>query len=111
LYASRRNAQNHLWCEWPLDGERQNLGGTIAAEVEPIENWLELESGLSTLAAAGHTEISAEFGRNLDLAHYQFDSVQCPRGDQEAISVLRLRAIRYNRESGNTVIELNRIPE
>jgi len=46
--------------EWPVNGERPNFGGTFAAEVEPIENWLELEFGLSTLATAGHTEISGD---------------------------------------------------
>jgi hypothetical protein len=46
--------------EWPFNGERPNFGGTIAAEVEPIENWLELEYGLSALAAAGHTEVSSD---------------------------------------------------
>jgi hypothetical protein len=46
--------------EWPFNGERPNFGGTIAAEIEPIENWLELEFGLSTLATAGHTELSAD---------------------------------------------------
>jgi hypothetical protein len=44
--------------EWPLNGERSNLGGTMAVEVTPIENWLELEFGFSTLATAGHTELS-----------------------------------------------------
>jgi hypothetical protein len=46
--------------EWPLAGERPNFGGTIAGEVEPIENWLELEFGFTTLATAGHTELSAD---------------------------------------------------
>jgi hypothetical protein len=46
--------------EWPFDSERPNFGGTIAAEIEPIENWLELEFGLSTLATAGYTEASSD---------------------------------------------------
>ncbi len=46
--------------EWPLNGERPNFGGTVALEVEPIENWLELEFGLSTLATAGHTDLSGD---------------------------------------------------
>jgi Bacterial SH3 domain len=46
--------------EWPVNGERPNFGGTFAAEIEPIENWLELEFGLSTLATAGHTELSGD---------------------------------------------------
>jgi uncharacterized protein YraI len=46
--------------EWPLSGEHPNFGGTIAGEIEPIENWLELEFGLSTLATAGDTELSGD---------------------------------------------------
>jgi hypothetical protein len=46
--------------EWPLDGERPNFGGTIAVEMTPIEDWLELEFGLSTLATTGHTELSGD---------------------------------------------------
>jgi hypothetical protein len=46
--------------EWPLNDEHPNFGGAIAAEVEPIENWLELEFSLSTLATAGHTELSGD---------------------------------------------------
>jgi hypothetical protein len=46
--------------EWPLNGERPNFGGTIAAEIEPIENWLELEFGLAALATTGHTELSGD---------------------------------------------------
>ena len=46
--------------EWPLNGERPNFGGTIAAEIEPIENWLELEFGLSALGTSGHSELSGD---------------------------------------------------
>jgi Bacterial SH3 domain len=46
--------------EWPLNGERPNLGGTIAAEIEPIENWLELEFGFTTLSTTGYTELSSD---------------------------------------------------
>jgi Bacterial SH3 domain len=46
--------------EWPLNGERPNFGGTIAGEVEPIENWLELEAGFTTLGTSGQTELSGD---------------------------------------------------
>lgn len=46
--------------EWPLDGARPNFGGTVAAEIEPIENWLELEFGLTALGTAGHNELSGD---------------------------------------------------
>ena len=46
--------------EWPLSGDRPNFGGTFAIETTPIENWLELEFGLTTLATAGRTEMSGD---------------------------------------------------
>jgi len=46
--------------EWPLGGGPANFGGMIAAEVTPIENWLELEFGLASLATAGKSELSAD---------------------------------------------------
>jgi hypothetical protein len=46
--------------EWSLNGERPNFGGTISAEVEPLEDLLELEFGFTTLATAGHTELSGD---------------------------------------------------
>src|SRR5262249_34230330 len=46
--------------EWPLNGDRPNSGGMIAAEIEPIAGWLELEFGLSTLGSTGHTVLSGD---------------------------------------------------
>jgi hypothetical protein len=54
--------------------------------------------------------LEVDFGRALDNAHIQYDSVQCPRGDTRLISTIRLQAIRYNRDSGNTVVELDWTP-
>jgi hypothetical protein len=61
------SAPEHGWVleigaagEWSLNGGRPNFGGTVAAEVEPIENWLELELGLTSLATAGRTELSGD---------------------------------------------------
>jgi hypothetical protein len=45
--------------EWPFS-DRRNFGGTFAIETTPIENWLELEFGLTTLATAGRTEMSGD---------------------------------------------------
>lgn len=45
---------------WDLGERTRQQGGTLAIEVTPIENWLELELGLSAVAAAGHTEASAD---------------------------------------------------
>ena len=42
-------------------GERSSHGGaTIAAEITPIENWLELELGVAAIAADGGTELSSD---------------------------------------------------
>ena len=46
--------------EKPVTGGASRFGGTIGAEVTPIENWLELEFGLTALAGAGHTELSGD---------------------------------------------------
>jgi hypothetical protein len=46
--------------DWGLRGG-SSLGPTIAAEVTPIENWLELESGVTTLFSHGQTEWDADF--------------------------------------------------
>jgi Bacterial SH3 domain len=65
--AHQEGPAEHSWIlelgaagEWPLNGERANFGGTIAAEIEPIEDWLELEFGVSSLATTGHTELSGD---------------------------------------------------
>jgi hypothetical protein len=46
--------------EWPLNDERPNFGGTFAVEFEPIENWLELELGITTLNTTGHSDLSGD---------------------------------------------------
>jgi hypothetical protein len=45
--------------EWPL-GDRSNFGGTFAIESTPIENWLELELGLTMLSTSGRSEWSGD---------------------------------------------------
>jgi hypothetical protein len=48
--------------EWSVHGGGgPNYGGTVAAEVTPIENQLELEMGVTALATTGHTELSGDF--------------------------------------------------
>ncbi len=46
--------------EWPLTNEPANFGGTFAVEFRTIENWLELEFGLTTLNTTGHSELSGD---------------------------------------------------
>jgi len=47
--------------EWPLQGERPNYGGTLAAEATPIEHWLEVEAGVTLLGTNRPHEIAADF--------------------------------------------------
>ena len=46
--------------EWPLTNEPGNFGGTFAVEFEPIENWLELELGFTTLNTTGKSDLSGD---------------------------------------------------
>jgi hypothetical protein len=43
-----------------LTGASGSGGGTLAVEVTPIENWLELEAGISLLRGAGESELSLD---------------------------------------------------
>ncbi len=51
--------------------------------------------------------IEAAFGRALDRAMLQHDSVQCPRGDAQSIAAMKLQAIQFNQASGNKIVQLN----
>jgi hypothetical protein len=55
--------------EWPRNGDGANFGGSMAAEVMPIEIGLEAEIGRSTLTAAPNSELSG--GRAIALADLQ----------------------------------------
>ena len=41
-------------------GAASSAGGTVAVEFTPIENWLELESGITALRGAGQNEIEVD---------------------------------------------------
>ena len=45
--------------EWPSH-DRANFGGTFAVEKTIIENWLEIEVGLTALGTNGQTELSGD---------------------------------------------------
>jgi hypothetical protein len=45
--------------EWP-SRDRANFGGTFAVEKSIIENWLEMEVGLTALGTNGQTELSGD---------------------------------------------------
>ncbi len=49
----------------------------------------------------------AQFGRALDNASLQHDSVQCPLGNAQSIAAMKLQAMQYNQASGNKVVQLN----
>jgi hypothetical protein len=46
---------------WGLTGGPASFGGTLAAEITPIEHWLELEAGITALSANHRREISTDF--------------------------------------------------
>jgi hypothetical protein len=43
-----------------VTGTSTSAGGTVAVEFTPIENWLELESGITALRGAGHNEFAVD---------------------------------------------------
>ena len=46
--------------EWDINESSSQFGGTLAVEVTPIEQWLELESGVTALKASDHTEVGID---------------------------------------------------
>jgi len=49
-----------------------------------------------------------EFAGALARAGVRHGAVQCPRGDEQSIEIMRLQAMRFNRESGNAVVDFDR---
>lgn len=46
--------------DWGLTGGPVGLGGTLAVEVTPIEQWLEIEAGVTALGANGRKEFATD---------------------------------------------------
>jgi hypothetical protein len=46
--------------DWSLQDGSASFGPTIAVEVTPIEHWLEIEAGVTSLFHDGHTEWDAD---------------------------------------------------
>jgi hypothetical protein len=46
--------------ERSLNESSSQFGGTVAVETTPVENWLELESGVTALKASDHTELGLD---------------------------------------------------
>ncbi len=49
-----------------------------------------------------------EFAAALARAGLRHGAVQCPRGDEQSIQMMRSQAVRFNRDSGNAVVEFDR---
>jgi hypothetical protein len=49
-----------------------------------------------------------EFADALSRAGIRHGAVQCPRGDEQSIVVMRGQAVRFNHDSGNTIVEFDR---
>lgn len=47
--------------ERDLKGNSSNFGATLAIEMTPVENWLELEFGMTALGTSGHAELATDF--------------------------------------------------
>ena len=46
--------------DWGLTGGPVGLGGTLAVEVTPIDEWLEIEAGVTALGGNGRKEFSTD---------------------------------------------------
>ncbi|GJD60975.1 hypothetical protein [Methylobacterium frigidaeris] len=69
-----------------------------------------LSAPFSTVAAM--PALDAAFGRMLDRTKRPHHPVQCPRADDAAsLRAMRLTALRYNRQDGETVVELDWTPD
>ena len=69
-----------------------------------------LSAPFSTVAAM--PTLDAAFGRMLDRTHRAHDPVQCPRAeDAAALRAMRHTALRYNRQDGVTVVEIDWTPD
>ncbi|MGY2048703.1 hypothetical protein [Methylobacterium sp. JK268] len=56
--------------------------------------------------------IGAAFARRLDGDHHAHDPVQCPRADEAGpLRAMRLSALRFNREDGFAIVELDWAPD
>ena len=49
-----------------------------------------------------------EFAGALARAGIRHGAVQCPRGDEQSIAVMRRKAVRFNHDSGNAVVDFDR---
>lgn len=97
------------------------LAGAVLAATPAVADWryclargsgrtVYLSAPFSTVAAM--PALDAAFAQMLDRTHRAHDPVQCPRAeDAKALLAMRLTALRYNREDGQRVVEVDWTPE
>jgi hypothetical protein len=97
------------------------LAGAVLAVTPAAADWryclargpartVYLSAPFSTVAAM--PSLDAAFAAMLDRTRRAHDPVQCPRaGDAAALRAMRLAALRYNRQDGETVVELAWTPD
>jgi hypothetical protein len=84
-------AQDWRYCLAPLRAEHRVYMSSTFATAKPMER------------------LQDEFASALARAGLRHGAVQCPRGgDERSIEVMRIQAARFNRESGNDVVEFDR---
>jgi hypothetical protein len=75
---------------------------------EPARHAIYLSPVFSS--AAPMDSIEGAFARALAGARVQYEAVQCPRGDADAIGSMRQHAIDFNEKAGNRVVQLDWAP-
>ncbi|HEY1542217.1 MAG TPA: hypothetical protein VGG01_07395 [Xanthobacteraceae bacterium] len=59
------------------------------------------------VTAKSMERLQDEFASALSHAGLRHGAVQCPRGDERSIAAMRLQAVRFNRDSGNAVVDFD----
>jgi len=88
--AGTARAEEWRYCLAPLHTEHKVYISTPFFTAKPMER------------------LQDEFASALSRAGLRHGAVQCPRGDEQSIAGMRQQAARFNRESGNAVVEFDR---
>jgi hypothetical protein len=90
LAAGSARAQDWRYCLAPLRAEHKVYISAPFVTAKPMER------------------LQDEFASALAHAGVRHGAVQCPRGDEQSIAAMRAQAERFNRESGNAVVDFDR---
>ena len=90
LAAGTAHAEDWRYCLAPLHVEHKVYMSSPFFTTKPMER------------------LQDEFASALSRAGLRHGAVQCPRGDEQSIVTMRSQAARFNRESGNVVVEFDR---